>query len=994
MKSLPLLVCCFFTSFGLSSASLAEESNPDVYPFAGIDANAAAAAMKLPAGFSVTVGASEPEVTQPIAMALDHRGRLWIAEAFEYPIRGEGDKGRDRVLVFEDTDGNGSLDKRTVFFEGLNLVSGLEVGFGGVWVGAAPYFMFIPDRDGDDVPDGPPQILLDGWAYQDTHETLNTFIWGPDGWLYGCHGVFTHSRVGKPGTAENERLPINAGVWRYHPTKHQFEVFAHGSSNPWGVDFNDHGQAFITACVIPHLYHVIQGARYFRQAGQHFNRYTYDDIPTIAEHRHYVGENPFSGRTKSDSAGGGHAHAGAMIYLGGRWPKVYRNQLFMNNIHGQRLNVDMLTAAGSGYVGNRTPDFLLAQDVASQILNLRYGPDGNAWMIDWYDMQACHHVGVDVHDRSNGRIYKINYGAPVTPTGKPELASKSDLELAELSLDNNDWYVRHGRRMLQERSTSRQIEQNAIDRLVAIVTKNSDETRRLRAAWALHVTGQLSRQLIDRMLADPNPYVRGWAIQLAMEQCENRPAIELVGRFTAMAKSDDSPIVRLYLASAAQHVAPEQRWKLVSSLISHKEDEGDHNLPLMYWYAAEPLGDVDPQRAMQLAIDSCNSMPSICDFMLRRIASGDAGERMSLLVKGLGDASNPQLQLSFLRAIRVALRGQRQVAAPEQWNRVALAIAKSSDTDVKLEAIALGVTFGDAEARAAMRRRVADNQIAVETRLVALESLLNVKDVELVPVLVLLLNANAKLSQAAILGLAQYDDPSIGSAILAVYDKLPDPARRAALSTLSSRVGWTKELLGAIESKQIAASDLGADLVRQMQFHNDPQVESMLASVWGTVRQSPADKLATIQNYTQLINSTTHPKPDAVLGRSVYERTCMKCHMLFGSGNKIGPDLTGSNRANLDYLLSNIVDPSAVMAKEYRATMLLMDDGRVTTGLAKGEDGKSITLQTADALVVMPLDEVERRVEAETSMMPDDQLRQFSEHEVRSLVMYLQGKGP
>ena len=154
-----------------------------------------------------------------------------------------------------------------MFAEELNLVSGLEVGFGGVWVGAAPYLMFIPDRDGDDVPDGEPEILLDGWAWQDTHETLNTFIWGPDGWLYGCHGVFTHSRVGKPGTPDDERIPLNAAIWRYHPTRHEFEVFAEGTSNPWGVDFDDHGQAFCTACVIPHLYHIIQGARYQRQAG-------------------------------------------------------------------------------------------------------------------------------------------------------------------------------------------------------------------------------------------------------------------------------------------------------------------------------------------------------------------------------------------------------------------------------------------------------------------------------------------------------------------------------------------------------------------------------------------------------------------------------------------------------------------------------------------------------------------------------------------------------
>ena len=160
--------------------------------------------------------------------ALGRRGLLLPGARHRRP------DARDRILIFEDTNGDGEFDTRKVFADKLNLVSGLEVGFGGVWVGAAPNFLFIPDRDGDDRPDGPPQVLLDGWGYQDTHETLNTFTWGPDGWLYGCHGVFTHSRVGKPGTPDAERVPINAGIWRYHPTRHVFEVFAARHQQPLG----------------------------------------------------------------------------------------------------------------------------------------------------------------------------------------------------------------------------------------------------------------------------------------------------------------------------------------------------------------------------------------------------------------------------------------------------------------------------------------------------------------------------------------------------------------------------------------------------------------------------------------------------------------------------------------------------------------------------------------------------------------------------------------
>ena len=271
---------------------LQQPQPPDTYKYAGLPPQKAAQVMTVPEGFEVKLFAGEPDVHQPIAFCLDDRGRLWVAEAYSYPIRRKDKDAMDRILIFEDTDGDGVFDKSTVFMEGLNLISGLEVGHGGVWIGAAPYFMFVPMKD--DKPTGPPQILLDGWGYQDTHETLNTFSWGPDGWLYGCHGIFTHSKVGKPGTPDNQRIPLNAGIWRYHPTKHVFEVFAHGTSNPWGLDFNDIGQAFCEACVIPHCFHVIQGGRYQRQAGTDFNPYTYrrhsdHRRPSAFHRRHALG---------------------------------------------------------------------------------------------------------------------------------------------------------------------------------------------------------------------------------------------------------------------------------------------------------------------------------------------------------------------------------------------------------------------------------------------------------------------------------------------------------------------------------------------------------------------------------------------------------------------------------------------------------------------------------------------------------------------------------
>jgi putative membrane-bound dehydrogenase-like protein len=991
-----------------SAARKSKVHELDEYPYAGLPAEEAARVMKLPPGFSVTVAAAEPDVKQPIAMALDDRGRVWVAEAYEYPVRAPEGKGRDRILVFEDVDGDGRFDKRKVFADRLNLVSGLEVGFGGVWVGAAPYLLFIPDRDGDDVPDGEPEILLDGWAWQDTHETLNTFIWGPDGWLYGCHGVFTHSRVGKPGTPDAERVPLNAAIWRYHPTRHVFEVFAEGTSNPWGVDFDDYGQAFCTACVIPHLYHVIPGARYQRQAGNHFNPYTYADIRTIADHVHYLGGSSHARNDSSGAAGGGHAHSGAMVYLGGAWPDEYRGRIFMNNIHGQRLNTDILTPSGSGFVGSHGPDFLLTGDLASQILNIRYGPDGNAYLIDWYDTNACHHTNVEGHDRSNGRICKVAYrvGSHAESTAaRVDLTKLTDRQLAELVLEKNDWYVRHARRLLQERAAAGGIDKEARARLAELAVSHPNPARQLRAMWALHGIGT-SPEVLTRCVLDGDDRVIAWAIRLIAENVQAAsepwrswsarewvPLLERTSRIdpTSAVGKYNSPIVRLAIACVAQRLAPADRWSILEALTSHAEDAGDHNLPLMYWYAAEPLADADPQRALKLGLSCGQTIPQLQDFMLRRIGSLKRDAGLPVLIGVLSRPIDDVQRLAILQAIRTALSGRRHVEPPDEWHVVYNELAHSSHERVRAEATALGVTFGDHEAVASLRALAVSPAANETSRLDALNSLLAAKDAGLAATLQALLKEPA-LREAALAGLALYDDPQTPPKLLTIYSSLSPREKRTALATLASRAPYATALLRAVGEKHIPATDLPADLVRQLHNLDDDAVNDMLAKIWGQVRSTAADKAQLIAQYRQLITNAPESDADLQLGRAVFAKTCQQCHTLYGVGDKIAPDLTGSNRADLEYLLSNVIDPGALIAKEYQSTIIITVDGRVVTGIVSAEDDKALSVRTATETLVIPRDEIDERELTATSLMPDDQLKQFTPREVVSLFAYLRGK--
>ncbi|MHA3774076.1 PVC-type heme-binding CxxCH protein [Verrucomicrobiota bacterium sgz303538] len=551
-----------------------------------------AEALQLPPGFSVKVVAGEPDVHQPVAYTIDDRGRLWVLENSNYPnCPGEP---RDRILILEDTDGDGKADKQTVFFDKLTFATGIQVGFGGVWVGAPPNLLFFPDKDHDDKPDGEPEKVLDGWGWEDTHETLNDFTWGPDGWLYGTQGVFTNSNVGKPGTPNAERVPINAGVWRFHPVTRKFERYTEGGSNQWGIDWNDRGQAFFAACVIPHIWQCIQGARYHRQAGQHFNKHTYDDIKTIGGFEYEK-----------------RAYCGAMVYLGGLFPKEFRDTFFFSDIHMNKMRNERMVREGSGYKAERNLDFVVSKDPWYRGLSPQYGPDGAVYLNDWYDKVPCHQQK-DQTDRTNGRLYKISFQG-VEKVSELDLQKLSDAELVSMQLSQNDWFVRHARRILQERGPKPEVH-SALEK---IIRENPDDTRQLRALWALHVTKGLKEPLALELLSNKSEYVRGWTVQVLCE--DGAPSPEVLARLAEMAKSDASPLVRLYVASAAQRIPVGDRWPILSALVAHEEDTNDHNIPLMVWYAAEPAVAADPAKATEL-LGACK-IAKVQEFIARRLAS-------------------------------------------------------------------------------------------------------------------------------------------------------------------------------------------------------------------------------------------------------------------------------------------------------------------------------------------------------------------------------------
>lgn len=620
-RSLPILLVAILSSlaaFDFAKVSCADEPRNRLpkkqhrtsdAPF--LTPQQAVGQMSIPAGFDVSIFASEPDIAEPIAFCFDDRGRIWVVENFNYQTRRQHtDDPVSRIQILSDTDGDGVFDKKKTFTNSITFSSGIAVGFGGVFVGSPPNLSFIPDADGDDQPDGPPQVLLNGWGINDRHETLNSFIWGPDGWLYGCHGVFTQSSVGAPDADDDDRQFIDGGIWRYHPTRKTFEVFARGLSNPWGFDFNDHGQAFATCCVIPHLFHVVQGGVFHKQSRPHVNPHIYDDIKTIRDHSHLS------------------AHGGARVYLADAFPPEYRNRLFMCNIHEHAVLTDVLVPNGSGFIGKHGDDFMPVNDLAWVGFSVETGPEGGVYVLDWHDTDVC---GNAVNFPNSGRIYRI-MPSDSKPIQTPNLQSMSDLELVEMQFNTNDWYVRQSRVLLQSRAAAGRLDHGSVHaKLQEMFRETSQSPRRLRALWALHVVGGLDSHALTDLLDHDDEYVRAWAIQLLSDQSHvaafhtqrsftTKPDPSVLTRLVSLARHDDSPIVRLYLASHAQRLPFESRWELLSELIQHAEDEYDHNLWRMYWFALEPMVMEHPQRALDLVVKG--NLPKLQEFVARRLVTG------------------------------------------------------------------------------------------------------------------------------------------------------------------------------------------------------------------------------------------------------------------------------------------------------------------------------------------------------------------------------------
>jgi putative membrane-bound dehydrogenase-like protein len=924
--------------------------------------------LAVPPGWEVKVFAAEPDIINPIAFTVDERGRLWVVECYEYPRRTQrGKKPRDRIKILEDTKGTGKADKVTVWAEGkdlpigFDLASGIEVGHGGVFLGAPPYLFFLTDPKKAGKCTGQ-EVLLKGFGSQDTHETLNTFQWGPDGKLYGLHGIFTHSQV--------NGVKMNAAVWRYAVREKKFDIFAEGTSNPWGMDFDSKGQCFLACCVIPHLFHMIPGGTYKRQAGGSFNPYAYGLLDEICDHNHHKES--------------GWAHAGLLVLEGDHVPLLYQGSVLMGSIHGCSIKRDVLRRNGSSFRAGHAKDFLVSGDKNFRPINLRWAPDGSIYVIDWHDQNPCHQARPDSWDMTHGRIYKIQRkGNRSKPP--PDLSRKTSKELVELLKNNNPWWYRTALRLLRERR-----DRSVVSQLQSLALQSKDDSHGLRALWALYALGAYDEEFANKCLNHQSPWMRSWAVRLQGES--GQVSGKMWARWVELAEKDPSPEVRVQLASTAQKLTGPETVALLHKLMKNKGDGVDPCLPLMIWLAYEP--HVLPQRSVVLdwLKDHAAGNPLVFDRILpntiRRLIDGDRPSDLAACVAFVNHVAQTAVRRKALATMVQALEGKTR-DAPANWKQGFSRLRRDKDSEVRRLAGRVAVNFHDL---AALRRSLAiarDAAKQIRQRVDAIRDLALIHPPEAFSVLRALVTREkeARVRLEACRALAAYNHPKVPRFIVAAWKSYSPELRTEAVNLLTGRKQWAAELLTAVGKNEVPRTDLHNNTILRILRFQDRKLNDQIEKVWGRVRQSPADVLRLIDKMRRELHAG---RASFERGRKVFENQCAKCHKFEGKGHEVGPSLDGAGR-DIEYLLVNILDPNRVVGQPYFLRRVELVDGRAETGLLAAEDEQSITLKMEnDVLKKILKKDIEGKVQVlERSVMPEGLDKNMSVQDFRDLVRYL-----
>ncbi len=962
-------------------------------------------------GLEVTPFAAEPDVRQPIFVKCDDRGRVWTIQYLQYPNPAglkrvavdrwsrtvydrvpepppKGPRGADRITICEDTDGDGRADAFKDFVSGLNLCTGVEFGHGGVFVLQVPYLLFYPDRDRDDVPDADPEVLLTGFGMEDAQSLANHLTWGPDGWLYGLNGSTTTCRV--------RGVEFQQGVWRYHPVTREFELFCEGGGNVFGLTFDDHGNLFYSSN-LGLFWHALQGAYYLKNVGKHgplHNPYAYGHLSHVAHNA------PTGGPT-----------TGGTVYRGDSFPARFRGRFLAGDFLRHTASSWELAPSGATVTATFRELLVDSKDTWFGATDLCLGPDGAVYVSDFYDKRTAHPDPDADWDRSNGRIYRVQ-ATGARPAPKLDLGALAPAELVARLRHPNGWHADRARVLLAEKGGRESWP--ALKELA----RDPDPWLALRGLWVLHATGGLDEAFAEELLANPAEHVRAWTVRLLGDKKVVSP--HLAARFAELAKADPSVVVWAQLACTAKRLPGEQAWPIIVQFLLRDADATDPVVPWLLWWALEDKAISDHRRVVAFfARPERNRVlfqANLARLVRRYAAEGttlgyDAAARLI--------SSRPAVDQKTLfehldrglaeRAVGPAAVGQgglfEALAAPpgdippprrkvepatDELKTLIWQTWRRGSSSPLLTRLAYRIGEGPVEQ---IRQELADPNTPRQLLLERLELLEEVgTEADTRAVLPHLASKDAAVQARALAVLGRAGGVGVGEAVVAAYPALPAALKPRARQAVFARREWARDFLALVDAGTVAPVDVPVEQVRLLALLGDAGIDAAVRKHWGRVTPGTAEeKLAEVRRFS---NDLRAGPGDVARGKALFTRHCGACHKLFGEGGAVGPDLTNTSRADTAWLLTSVVDPSAVVRAQYVPVAVRTDDGVVRTGIVAEQDGASLTLvDTRAERVRVPRDRVESVRDLPVSLMPEKLLDPLTPQDRRDLFRYLQQPG-
>ena len=900
-----------------------------------------------------------------------------------------GPRGADKITILEDTNGDGRADHVKDFVDGLNLVTGVAFGHGGVYVLNVPYLLFYPDRNRDDVPDSDPEVLLTGFGMEDAQSMSNHLTWGPDGWLYGVNGSTTTCRI--------RGIEFQQGLWRYHPLSNKFELFCEGGSNCYGVTFNENGEVFYSTNGGPFV-HGVQGGYFFKSFGKHgplHNLYAY----------HY-----FSNLECDDVPGG--PPTGGTIYVGDTFPEQYRGKFIAGNFLGHTASWWSVEPKGSTVKSKFGATLLDSHDTWFGPTDVCLGPDGAIYVCDFHDQRTAHPDPDANWDKDNGRIFKIE-AIDVKKTQHVDVVELSSKELLSLLQSSNGWLVNRARCELARRR-----DRSLLSELRKLATQTVDSQLALQGLWAYHVTSGLDDQLAGELLNHPSEYVRYWTVRFLGDEEQVSEAI--ADRLVELAGNELSVVVRTQLAATAKRLPGGVGLAVAAKLMESNPDEADERAKWLVWWAMEAhaISEIEILTAMyssstvwqnaasrdnglrlirryaaegtDLGYQACSALLNTINENLRSKANDHLRQGLAERAAGLSEVGQGGLfeqqaqtdsdsiskktrqfapiseklrdyvkaqwnkKQSDLGTIELALQAQ----LPTAYKHLLTMVQNSGNDEVQLESIQLLEKFGQAD---------------------AVDVLLE-----------MFLKAGSDEQRSAILSaLAKWPSDDITNTVISVYQQAAPALQLQIRNMLFARPQSAMRFLTYFEQTGIDTASVPIEQLRRLAIHDNEEIDSLIRKHWGNVGPgTPEEKLATMRRFS---NDLRAAAGDPNQGKMLFTKHCGICHQLHGEGNKIGPDLTTANRKDRTAMLGNVVDPSAVIRREYINYVMETSSGRILTGLLAEQDAASVTILDAqNKRTRIQRGEIEELQEAEVSLMPEKILESLTPQQLRDLFSYLE----